>query len=166
MTQLAVETAGATSLDLLAALHAASFSEPWDRDSLARLLALPGAFALIASAAGGPQAGPVGLALCRVAGDDGELLSLGVVPEVRRSGAARRLLSECAKRAWAMGGARMFLEVAQDNTAARRLYRSFGFVEVGRRPKYYPRSGGEAAAALTLRLNLAAFVKELSSCET
>jgi ribosomal-protein-alanine N-acetyltransferase len=42
----------------------------------------------------------------------------------------------------------MFLEVAADNAAALEFYAQAGFVEVGRRPRYY----ANGADALVLRL--------------
>jgi ribosomal-protein-alanine N-acetyltransferase len=51
-------------------------------------------------------------------------------------------------------GDKLFLEVAEDNAAARRLYESYGFKQIGRRPGYYKRPGGPAMAALTMRCNL------------
>jgi ribosomal-protein-alanine N-acetyltransferase len=48
----------------------------------------------------------------------------------------------------------VFLEVDDDNIAARRLYARSAFREVGRRDGYYPRSGGAAGAALVLRRDL------------
>jgi ribosomal-protein-alanine N-acetyltransferase len=44
----------------------------------------------------------------------------------------------------ARGAAAILLEVATDNTTARALYASAGFVVIGRRPRYYP-GGGDAA---------------------
>ena len=44
--------------------------------------------------------------------------------------------------------------MAEDNAAAIALYRAAGFVEAGRRPGYYPRSDGPAAAALILTLDI------------
>jgi ribosomal-protein-alanine N-acetyltransferase len=38
----------------------------------------------------------------------------------------------------AAGAARMLLEVAEDNAAARALYAAAGFAPAGRRPRYYP----------------------------
>jgi ribosomal-protein-alanine N-acetyltransferase len=40
------------------------------------------------------------------------------------------------------------LEVRESNNAARRLYRGFGFFEVGRRVRYY-RDNGEDAVIMT-----------------
>jgi ribosomal-protein-alanine N-acetyltransferase len=172
MSRIRAAAAGVEALDLLAALHAASFAEAWDRDSLARLLAAPGARALVAWDGEGGGARPLGLALLRVADDEGELLSLAVAPEARRRGAGRALLCECLAVAAALGACRMFLEVALDNRAARRLYQGFGFVEVGRRPRYYRPASDSApdsgATALTLRLDLVGGERErdLNPCGT
>ena len=57
-------------------------------------------------------------------------------------------------RASRRGEARkVFLEVAEDNAAARALYAKLGFQEIGRRRAYYKRPGG-AVDALTLGLEL------------
>ena len=44
-----------------------------------------------------------------------------------------------------------FLEVGDNNTAARRLYATLGFAEVGRRQGYYRVEGAAPATALILR---------------
>jgi ribosomal-protein-alanine N-acetyltransferase len=49
----------------------------------------------------------------------------------------------------------LFLEVAEDNTVAQRLYTAYGFAMVGRRPDYYRTRHGPPIAALTLRRYLA-----------
>ncbi len=168
MSRIWAGAAGVGSLDVLAALHGASFAEAWDRDSLAHLLASPGARALIAWDGEAGKAHALGLALLRVAHDEGELLSLAVVPSARRRGAGTILLRVSLAQAAALGARRLFLEVALDNAAARRLYEGFGFVEVGRRPSYYRPAADAAATALTLRLELAGAAPgpSLSPCET
>ncbi len=75
-----------------AALPGASFAEAWDRDSLARLLASPGARALIAWDGEAGEARALGLARLRVAHDEGELKSLAVVPSARRRAPGTLLL--------------------------------------------------------------------------
>jgi ribosomal-protein-alanine N-acetyltransferase len=60
-------------------------------------------------------------------------------------------LSRAARRGDAK---RIFLEVAEDNEAALALYRKLGFVELGRRKRYYERAGSEPVDALTLALTL------------
>jgi ribosomal-protein-alanine N-acetyltransferase len=52
------------------------------------------------------------------------------------------------------GVCNIFLEVASGNVAARRLYEDLGFVQAGRRPRYYRQPGGGAEDALTLTVVL------------
>jgi len=95
-----------------------------------------------------------GFILCRVVADEAEILMLAVRPDARRSGLGRRLTEAAADVCMTRGAERLFLEVAEDNMAARMLYVRAGFVEVGRRRAYYARPDGPAADALILSLNL------------
>lgn len=133
--------------EALAALHAEAFETPWDAASLTALLDSPGVFAVEQ---------PDGFILIRVVADEAEILTLAVRPAARRSGLGGRLVEAAVVRAAALGAARMFLEVAEDNVAARALYARAGFVEAGRRRGYYARSDGSREDALILALNFAA----------
>ena len=53
----------------------------------------------------------------------------------------------------------MFLEVAVDNAAAQQLYLACGFEQVGSRPDYYQQIDGTRAAALTMRCDLARYLR-------
>ena len=131
----------------LALLHAGCFPEdPWDADALGRILALSGGFGFVAWQ--GDM--PVGFALARDLGGEGEILSLGVLPDCRRLGVGRMLLRAVTDEAARRGLPSIVLEVADDNAAARGLYVSAGFIAVGRRLRYY-RRGGETIDALILR---------------
>jgi ribosomal-protein-alanine N-acetyltransferase len=77
-----------------------------------------------------------------------------VRPAARRSGLGGRLVGEGVLAAAARGAGRVFLEVAEDNAAARALYARAGFVEAGRRPGYYAGADGERRDALLLALKL------------
>ena len=129
-----IESAGAAALELLAALHGRCFPQGWPREAFAKLLATPGAFALLAIDDDGE---PTGLALGRAAAGEAEILTLGVLPDARRRGAGRALVEALAAEARARGAGELFLEVADDNLAARALYLALGFAQVGRRPGYY-----------------------------
>jgi ribosomal-protein-alanine N-acetyltransferase len=61
-----------------------------------------------------------------------EILNLAVAAPFRRLGIGSVLLSHELQTA-----ADFFLEVRESNVAAQTLYRRFGFVEVGRRDRYY-----------------------------
>jgi len=136
----------ATDLALLARLHGACFADAWNEATLAELLASPGAFAFLAGE-------DEGFVLARAVAGEAEILSLGVVPAMRRRGIARRLLSAVANEAKRRGAERLFLEVAIDNGPALALYRRAGFAKVGRRAGYYHRREG-AVAAEVLALGL------------
>jgi len=154
MAGVALALAGAEDVDALAALYAACLDDGWSAEALARLLATPEGFAVIARIDDVPQA----FALARVVAEDCELLALGTRPGARRRGLARRLVAALAREAARRGARAMFLEVAEDNRAARALYAAAGFARAGRRPAYYARPGnagaGGAAAALVLRRDL------------
>ncbi len=142
-----LQTAGPLDAEILAALQAACFpEEPWDAGSIASLCAPPEGFALLALR--GDE--PVGFVLARVAAGEGEILAIGALPTERRSGVGRRLVEATLAHARQLGAEALFLEVAEDNEAARTLYMANNFFSVGRRPGYYKRPSG-AVAALVLR---------------
>ncbi|HEY6335220.1 MAG TPA: GNAT family N-acetyltransferase [Alphaproteobacteria bacterium] len=124
---------------LLAELHAHAFEAPWSAAALTELLALPGTFALLATAPGdaGEASSPIGFILCRVAGDECEVLTIAVGRAGRRRGAAKALLNAALAQAADRGAHAVYLEVAVDNAAARQLYAAAGFASVGRRRSYY-----------------------------
>ncbi len=151
--------AGAVHAPVLAAIHAACFDEAWTAAAMATLLGQPGVHALIALAGGDP----VGFMMLRAAADEAEILALAVLSEARRAGHARALVEAGAAWAAAAGCQALFLEVAESNQDARRLYAGSGFAQVGRRPRYYGRPGASAEAALILRRDLARMVSRPSS---
>jgi [ribosomal protein S18]-alanine N-acetyltransferase len=136
----------AFDLAVAAALHAGSFDDAWTRDSIGKLLTMPGSFGTLAYV--GDR--PVGLVVALTTGPDAEILTLGVLPDFRRRGVGRLLLASAAERAAAAGCGRLLLDVAEDNTAAHALYRGMGFVDIARRPAYYRRSVGAAVGAIVL----------------
>lgn len=129
-----VEAAGAAFAAVYAAMHAECFHDAWSTEAFAALFAGPGVYGLIATGAGGA---PVGFALCRVAADEAEVLTIGVIPAHRGAGVGHLLLEQALAEAASRGAARMFLEVSETNRAARALYAAQGFVGVGTRKKYY-----------------------------
>lgn len=146
---------GPAGAELLAALHAQCFADPdvtgpaWDDRSFADLLSLPGTFALVAVRGVEADASPAGLILARTAADEGEILTIGVLPQQRRGGVARHLVRGAMAHAAGAGATTLFLEVAETNAPARGLYSSLGFNDVGRRRGYY-RLGGRAVDAIIM----------------
>jgi [ribosomal protein S18]-alanine N-acetyltransferase len=130
---------------LLARLHAECFAESWSVESFSALLEQPATFALIAND---------GFILVRVAGDESEVLTLGVRRAARRRGVASGLLIEAARQAEEQGARVMFLEVGATNSPAIALYKRHGFAQVGCRKAYYAAPGGGRQDALVLRVEI------------
>ena len=135
----------------LSAIHAASFRRGWSESEFERLLTDR---AVVAQRATTGRA-VAGFILSRLAAGEAEILSVAVGNRHRGRGLGRRLLDLHLRRLAAMGVHAVFLEVEENNMAARRLYDRAGFHEVGRRGGYYPRHNGEAVAALVLRRDIA-----------
>ncbi len=142
--------ARASDAAAMAKLHAASFQRGWSDGEFERLLLERNTVAHRATI--GNSLG--GFILSRLVAGEAEILSVAVASARRKRGLARALLNLHLGRLAGLGAQTVFLEVDEDNTAARRLYGRAGFREVGRRPGYYPRGGTKASAALVLRRDL------------
>ncbi|MGD1933979.1 MAG: ribosomal protein S18-alanine N-acetyltransferase [Candidatus Phaeomarinobacter sp.] len=133
----------------MARIHASAFDDrsAWSAASILHLLETPGVYVLIAEENGEPT----GFALMRAAANEAEVLTIAVDPAHRRQGSARALVIAGLTAALAVECDTVFLEVATDNDAARRLYQSLGFAEAGRRAAYYARGDSPSVDALILR---------------
>ncbi len=79
----------------------------------------------------------VGFAAMRVAAGLGEILNVAVHPNYCRRGIAFSLLSKLLQEARHQSCEELSLEVNIRNRAAISLYTKLGFLEVGRREKFY-----------------------------
>jgi [ribosomal protein S18]-alanine N-acetyltransferase len=122
-------------VDAVMALEAASFTNPWARDTLLWELAnsdVTRAYVLRAA-----DDRILAFCLCWVIFDELHINTLAVAPEFRRQGLATTLLNDTFKDAVAAGARKATLEVRESNTAALELYRRLGFRVAARRPGYY-----------------------------
>ena len=134
----------------IAKLHAASFQRGWSEDEIEHMLLDRNVIAHRATI-GKKFAGFI---MSRIAADEAEILSVAVSTSHRGRNIARAMLRHHLGRLAAFGIRMAFLEVDEGNTPALRLYRRAGFVEVGRRPGYYPNASGRPTSALVLRRDL------------
>lgn len=152
MTSYVIEAMREDDVEKVAEIHAASFDEAWSPHTVKRILAMLGSFGLIARRRS--DGGIAGFALARKAADECELLSLAVAATDRGYGVGALLLDAAITTAIAANARKLFLEVAETNDVAIRLYRSRGLTQVGRRPGYYELKSGAREAALTMRCDL------------
>ncbi|MDG4591801.1 MAG: GNAT family N-acetyltransferase [Defluviicoccus sp.] len=150
---IAVLPVGGEAAAGLAFMHACCFDEAWDAKTFQTLLRMPGAFAHVAWTRAEP-AEPVGFVIWRRAGDDAEVMSIGVLPGQRGRRLGRRLLRTVILAATREGARRLVLEVAEGNAAARTLYAQMRLTEVGRRRGYYRKTHGAAEDALIMARDL------------
>jgi [ribosomal protein S18]-alanine N-acetyltransferase len=135
-------------------LHALAFHFPWSSADFEAYLADSAIIADGAVNEAMPSEPLGGFVISRLLPPDAELLTIAVAPPRRGTGLGRALLENHLANL-ERGGARLvFLEVADDNAAALALYERAGFKPIGRRENYYQRTGGEACAAVTMRLEI------------
>lgn len=135
----------------IARLHAASFRRGWSDGEFEQLLGERNVLAHRATRGRSLD----GFILSRIAAGEAEILSVAVEPARRGRGLARAMLDLHLRRLAGLGTYTVFLEVDEDNKAARQLYARAGFREVGRRAGYYQHAGNNATTALVLRRDLA-----------
>ncbi len=135
----------ARHLDAAAALERRCFSEPWSRAALEEELSNPQAV-FLAAECGGAFAGYAGMF---TAAGEAYAGNVAVEESFRRRGVGAALVRGLAAAARSRGCAFLSLEVRVSNTAARALYESLGFRDMGRRPHFY-RAPAEDAEIYTL----------------
>lgn len=123
----------------LAALEAACFSDPWNEAGLDLLLNPP--YGGLCAMYGGRIDGYIGwiyFPAANGADAEAEITRIAVAPAARRRGLGRALLGGMLDRLAPAGEPfAVFLDVRESNRAAQALYESFGFVQNGRRPRFY-----------------------------
>ncbi|MGD8561542.1 MAG: ribosomal protein S18-alanine N-acetyltransferase [Desulfarculaceae bacterium] len=139
-------------LDQVSGIEKVSFTQPWPRRLFEAELRHPCALTL--ACLGTQSRRLLGYLCLWLAADEVQVQNLAVHPDFRRQGVGRYLLITGLEQAREKGCVLATLEVRPSNLAARRLYASLGFKEVGRRPGYYPLEGEDA---LLLNCDLAAF---------
>lgn len=138
-------------LGVMATAFDPAYGEAWTRRQVEDALLVGDChYGLIA--ASGAQPAPAeaaaGFFLSRHGFEEEELLLLGVVPQARRQGLGRALLTRFAAGARERGARRLLLEMRRGNSAEA-LYTGFGFAQIGERRNYYRGPGGERFDAIT-----------------
>lgn len=148
MATTTIEPVVSEDVPAVLAIERAAFSDPWSARSFREVLAHPAVFFACARRDGIAVAGYV---VAWFAADEGEIANLAVDPEVWGAGVGRALLDAALDEARRRETSAVYLEVRDSNDRARRLYRSRGFEEVGRRRGYYQHPDEDA---IVLRLSL------------
>ena len=115
-------------------IERASLPTAWSEAQIAACARGEGAAKYLALREGGTLRGVCSFTL---AAEECEIINLAVEENSRRKGFGAKLLQAVFENALANGANRVFLEVAEGNSAALPLYKAQGFVPVGRRKNFY-----------------------------
>lgn len=143
---LPIEPMRLDDVEEVLAIERASFTHPWSQRAFVYELAENRAARLWVVRTREPGAGARVIAyLCLwVVADELHVTNFAVHPGYRQRGLGRRLLGTVLEYYRRQGATRAALEVRPSNLAARRLYETFGFREVGLRRGYYFDTGEDA----------------------
>ncbi len=144
---LHVEPAEPRDADVLAKLHAQGFRRGWPREDFAAYIAGRDTPVYVACDAKRKIAG---FAMLRLAADEAELITIAVDSRWRRKGVGAAIMHALCADLMLTPARRLFLEVAEDNPAAIRLYGRLGFARIGERQGYYPHEDGRPATAIVM----------------
>jgi [ribosomal protein S18]-alanine N-acetyltransferase len=134
----------------LAQLHGASFHRGWGEGEFEGMLTERNT--LVHRLRSGRKV--IGFAVSRMAADEAEILSIAVAPSHRGRGLSGNLLLTHLGHLAGRGVRTVFLEVEENNHAARRLYDRTGFAVIGRRERYYREQNGQQLNAVLMRRDL------------
>ncbi len=150
---MTIRQATPADLDAIMAIEHASFpTDAWSSESMAAELAGEHSHYLV-DLDGDAVIGYAGLRSVQGAAD-ADIQTIALLDEHRGAGRGRALLRALLREAKKRGAREVFLEVRADNPGAEGLYRSEGFEELGRRPRYYQ---PDDVDAIVMRLVLSAW---------
>ncbi len=142
-----VEPLTAENINEICELDAACFAAPWQVNSWlselrqSKVLGIKGFGGLLALASFLPVF------------DEAELTKIMVLPTARRRGLGEKVLFSALAALLDLQVKRLFLEVAEQNKAARAFYEKHGFIISGRRENYYENPSDNA---ILMELNVLA----------
>ena len=140
MTDTTLETRRLVFADLpnVIAIERRAFPTPWSLAMFVLELSKPEGICLAAQRDGQL----VGYIICSRFDQVWHIMNVSVDPDLQRRGIATTLIDAVIARVG--GGAQITLEVRPTNVGAIALYKQFGFLAAGSRPRYYQDNGENA----------------------
>lgn len=127
-------------VDAVSEIEIKCFALPWKRDTFFEVVQRKNTAYIV----GELDEKIIAYAGAWLAFNEAEVMSVAVLPEYRGRGIGKKLFGELLKICKEEGANAVTLEVRPSNTAAIKIYESFGLKSVGRRKKYYVDNGEDA----------------------
>ena len=130
---IVIKKAGLEQLSHIVSIENASFSVPWSENSLKTEMEDENSHFTVAQVDGVTA----GFLILHTFADEGEIYNVAVKQQLRGNGIGDALLTEALKYAAGSRILKVFLEVRESNTPARKLYEKHGFKNLSIRKGYY-----------------------------
>jgi len=150
LARLVYEPMAPADLEEVVAIEQGVYPHPWTRTNFSDSLK-SGYQAWVLRNQGGEL---MGYFLVMAVVDEAHLLNVAVAAAWQGQGLGRFLLNQSVACARGLGMESMLLEVRPSNERALRIYRRYGFSEIGRRKGYYPAADGAREDAIVMRIAL------------
>ena len=128
-------------LDAVTAIEEATFTIPWSRESFRQELERNVAARYLVAETDGRVVGYAGAWIIL---DESHITNIAVLEAFRGRGIGKQLTKALLQYLSNLGASYATLEVRVSNERAQCLYRSMGFVSVGKRKRYYEDNGEDA----------------------
>ena len=128
-------------VDAVTEIERATFARPWSRESFRQEMERNKAARYLGALQDGRIVGYAGAWIIL---DESHITNIAVAEKERGKGIGRRLTEALMQYISNLGAAYATLEVRVSNERAQHLYKSLGFVSVGKRKRYYEDNGEDA----------------------
>ena len=128
-------------VDQVAEIEQATFARPWSRESFRQEVTRNAVARYLVAEEDGRILGYAGAWIIL---DESHITNIAIEEGERGQGIGRKLTEALMQYISNLGAAYATLEVRVSNERAQRLYKSLGFVSVGKRKRYYEDNGEDA----------------------
>ena len=128
-------------VDAVAAIEEATFARPWSRESFRQELTRNAVARYLVAEENGEILGYAG---AWVILDESHITNIAVREDARGRGIGKKLTADLLQVLSNLGACYATLEVRVNNLRAQNLYKSLGFISVGKRKRYYEDNNEDA----------------------
>ncbi len=133
-----------SDLEQVMKIERACFPSPWAKDHFIRELDLSYGYHRVAVMSSSGESVIVGYMVAWLVQEEFSIMNIAVRDDFRKQGIAKKFLQKGLAFARRGGAQTAWLEVRPSNIPARALYERFGFIQAGRRKRYYQDTGEDA----------------------